>query len=122
MNRSLLKLQKIKEANQSLEQRHLLKEQAPPPPPAAPPAAPAPSTPPPPAAPAPAPVPTNPNEPKKLTPEQEKDLKSRLKEIKSCSLDKGAKEGPYVYGGEKYFYRKGDPTKYTKDFWCKKED
>lgn len=122
MNRSLLKLQKIKEANQSLEQRHLLKEQAPPPPPAG---APAPPTP---AAPAPAPAATtpttNPNEPKKLTPEQEKDLKSRLNkdEIKSCSLDKGTKEGPYEYEGDKYFYRKGDPTKYTKDFWCKKED
>jgi len=115
MNRSLLKLQKIKEANQSLEQRHLLKEQAPPPPPA-----PA-GAPPPPAATTP---PTNPNEPKKLTPEQEKDLKSRLNkdEIKSCSLDKGTKEGPYEYEGDKYFYRKGDPAKYTKDFWCKKED
>ena len=122
MNRSLLKLQKIKEANQSLEQRHLLKEQAPPPPPAP---AGAPPPPAPAGAPAPAattPPPTNPNEPKKLTPEQEIDLKSRLKEIKSCSLDKGTKEGPYEYEGEKYFYRKGDPTKYTKDFWCKKED
>ena len=92
MNRNLLKLQKIKEANQSLENRYLIKEQAPPPPP---PAA-APSTPPP--APAPAPItttppPSDPNTPKKLTPEQEKDLKERLKkdEVMSCSLDKGTK-------------------------------
>ena len=123
MNRNLLKLQKIKEANQSLENRYLIKEQAPPPPP---PAA-APSTPPP--APAPAPItttppPSDPNTPKKLTPEQEKDLKERLKkdEVMSCSLDKGTKEGPYEYEDEKFFYRKGDAIKYTKDFWCKKED
>jgi hypothetical protein len=120
MNRILLKLQKIKDANQSLENRYLIKEQAPPP-------AAAPVTPPPPAG-SPAPVPptqtSNPNTPKNLTPEQEKDLKERLKkdEVMSCSLDKGTKEGPYEYEDEKFFYRKGDPVKYTKDFWCKKED
>ena len=110
MNRNILKLQKIKEANQSLENRHLLREQPAPPPPA-----PAGTTPPP---------PSSSNVPKKLTPEQEKDLKDRLKkdEVMSCSLDKGTKEGPYDYEGEKFFYRKGDTTKYTKDFWCKKED
>ena len=125
MNRNILKLQKIKEANQSLENRYLLREQpAPPPPPPAPA-----GTPPPPAVPpAPAastpPPPSSSNVPKKLTPEQEKDLKDRLKkdEVMSCSLDKGTKEGPYDYEGEKFFYRKGDTTKYTKDFWCKKED
>jgi colicin import membrane protein len=113
MNRNLLKLQKIKEANQSLENRYLIKEQTPPAPPAP---APAPST--------TTPPPSDPNTPKKLTPEQEKDLKERLKkdEVMSCSLDKGTKEGPYEYEDEKFFYRKGDPIKYTKDFWCKKED
>jgi hypothetical protein len=120
MNRILLKLQKIKDANQSLENRYLIKEQAPPP-------AAAPVTPPPPAG-STAPVPptqtSNPNTPKNLTPEQEKDLKERLKkdEVMSCSLDKGTKEGPYEYEDKKFFYRKGDPVKYTKDFWCKKED
>lgn len=125
MNRNILKLQKIKEANQSLENRYLLREQpAPPPPPAPAGAAPPPAVPPAPAASTP-PPPSSSNAPKKLTPEQEKDLKDRLKQVESCSLDKETKEpkeGPYYYEGEKFFYRKGNPTQYTKDFWCKKEN
>ena len=124
MNRNILKLQKIKEANQSLENRYLLREQpAPPPPPAPAGAAPPPAVPPAPAASTP-PPPSDPNTPKKLTPEQETDLKDRLKndKIKSCSLDTEKKEGPYDYEGEKFFYRKGDTTKFEMDFWCKKED
>ena len=101
-----------------MERRRLLREQAPPPPPPPPPPA-GDAAPPAPASPAPA---TSPDEPKKLTPEQEKSLKSSLKEIKSCSLDKGTKEGPFTYENEKYFFRAGDKTKYTKDFWCRKED
>lgn len=124
MNRNILKLQKIKEANQSLENRYLLREQpAPPPPPAPAGAAPPPSVPPAPAASTP-PPPSDPNTPKKLTTKQGEDLKDRLekKEVESCSSDTETKEGPYDYEGEKFFYRKGNPTQYTKDFWCKKED
>jgi hypothetical protein len=112
MNRKNLKFQKIREANEMLEKRHFLKEQATPPPavPATPPAT---ATTPPAAT----------NEPKKLTPEQEKSLKKTKNNVVSCSSDTdktSPKEGPFEFENSQYFLRKGDPTKKTLDFWCKK--
>ena len=120
MNRNILKLQKIKEANQSLENRYLLREQpAPPPPPAPAGAAPPPAVPPAPAASTP-PPPSDPNTPKKLTVDQIDSLEKSLPSDCSSFKDSGL-EGPYDYKGEKFFYKKGT-AKFTKDFWCKKKN
>ena len=120
MNRSLLKLQKIREANESLERRRLLREQvAPPPPPAAAPSPAAGITPISSAAPAPA---ANPNEPKELTKELKNSLEKALndKTVKICSSFKGDANEKYELKGETYFLlKKGEPNK-TLDSWCLK--
>ena len=132
MNRNLLKLQKIREANQYLENRYLLREQPAP----VPAPAPAPPIPPSTAATGSVTTPSTPsvsnqdlNKPKKLT---DKNLISSLEDaisqklVKNCSTISGGKEEYYTYNGENYFRTKFNPTLLSrptmgKDSWCKKE-